>query len=290
MSQNDHLYRFLFEGADVRGEFVQLNNTYAELTRRAAYPAPVRDLLGRALAATALLTATIKFRGRLTLQVQGGGPVTMLVVQSSSDGNLRGMARYQGQPDSDADIRSLCAEGTMAITIEPEGKETYQGVVDLEAGSLADVLERYFLNSEQLPTRVYLCADGDRAAGMLLQQMPEAGADEDAWPRLQYLADTVTEEELMGLGATDVLHRLFHEEDLRLFDPMPFRFLCKCSRERVGNMLYSLGDTEVQETLEQEGQVEVTCDFCNAVYRFDAVDVNQLFAEAGVAPGSSTRH
>ncbi|MBA1146202.1 Hsp33 family molecular chaperone HslO [Ectothiorhodospiraceae bacterium WFHF3C12] len=290
MSQNDHLYRFLFEGAEVRGELVQLNNTYAELTRRADYPAPVRDLLGRALAAAALLTATIKFRGRLTLQVQGGGPVNLLVIQASSDGNLRGMARYEGRPEADGDIRSLCAEGTMAITIEPEGRESYQGVVDLTAGSLADVLEGYFLNSEQLPTRVYLSADAERAAGMLLQQMPEAGEDADAWPRVQYLADTVTDEELMGLGATDVLHRLFHEEDLRLFDPTPFRFLCKCSRERVGNMLYSLGSQEVQETLEQEGQVEVTCDFCNAVYRFDAVDVDQLFAEAGVEPGSQTRH
>jgi len=290
MSEHDHLYRFLFEDADVRGELVQLPNTYAELARRADYPAPVRDLLGRALAASALLTATIKFRGRLILQIQGGGPVTMLVVQAGSNGNLRATARWRGLVPRDGDVQALCGDGTLAITIEPEGRESYQGVVDLRAGSLAAVLEGYFLNSEQLPTRVYLAADSDRAAGMLLQELPEADADEDAWPRLQHLADTLNDEELLGLGATEVLHRLFHDENLRLFDPTPFRFLCRCSRERVGNMLFSLGAEEVEATLEAQGQVEVTCDFCNAVYRFDAVDVGQLFAQGSVEPGPSTQH
>lgn len=286
MSIPDRLYRFLFERADVRGQIVQLEAAYQEVIRRRAYSPVLRDLVGQAMAAAALLGSIIKLRGSLTLQVQGQGEqgLTLLVVQATSGGGLRALARWQGELPAEATLGQLCPDSYLAITIEPDEGERYQGIVALDGGSLAQALDNYFENSEQLATRVWLAADGERAAGMLIQRLPGEVRDEDAWPRAEALAATITAEELLQLSPPTIIHRLFHEEDIRLFDPSPLRFQCTCSRERVGAMLRSLGPEEVKGILQEQGQVEVHCDFCNQGYRFDAVDVEQLLRAADGPP------
>ena len=291
---SDRLQRFLFEHADVRGEVVQLDDAFTEIVRRTDHEPAVQRLIGEGLAAVALLSATLKHPSALTLQLQSAGPLSLLLVQAGTTGGLRAMARARGPVPEAADLAQQAGQGTLAITIEPEGAgERYQGVVDLSGGSLAAALEHYFLESEQLPTRVWLSAEAPRAAGMLIQRLPgrDGEADADAWERAGHLAATVTDDELRELPPGEMIRRLFHEEDLRLFDPMPFRFRCRCSRERVAAMLRGLGEAEMRETLAEEGQVEVHCDFCNEPYRFDAVDIEALFTDpAARSPDSDEAH
>lgn len=289
----DRLHRFLFEHADVRGEVVQLDGVFREVVGRTRHPKPVQRLIGEGLAAAALLAATLKFRGSLSLQLQSSGPLSLLLVQAGSQGGLRAMARTNGTVPADVPLGAQARDGSLAITIDPEGAgERYQGIVDLGEESLAAALERYFRESEQLATRVWLSAGEGRAAGMLLQRLPgEHGGDPDAWSRASHLAETVTPGELRALEPGELIRRLFHEEDIRLFDPVPFRFRCRCSRERVAAMLHGLGAGEMREILAEQGQVEVHCDFCNEPYRFDAVDIEDLFADPATrAPDSPARH
>lgn len=291
MSTPDHLYRFLFERANVRGQIVHLEDAYQGVIQRRDYPPVLRNLLGHAMAAAALLSTTIKFRGSLSLQVQGKGDqqgLTLLVVQATSQGGLRALARWEGEVPTEAALGELCPDGYLAITIDPDEGESYQGIVALDGGSLAQALDNYFENSEQLSTRVWLAADAERAAGMLIQRLPGESVDEDAWNRAELLAETITEDELLQLNAPDIIHRLFHEEDIRLFDPSPFQFQCTCSRERVSGVLFSLGQDEVRDILQEQGQVEVHCDFCNEGYRYDAVDVEQIFLPGDTTPDVPT--
>jgi molecular chaperone Hsp33 len=292
MTTPDHLYRFLFDQADVRGEIVHLEDAYQGVIARRQYPPVIRNLIGRALAAAALLSSSIKFRGSLSLQVQGGEQgLTLLVVQVTTQGGLRAVARWRGELPAQAPLGELCPGGHLAITIDPEEGDRYQGIVALAGDSLARVLDNYFQNSEQLPTRVWLAADEGRAAGMLIQRLPAATQDDDAWNRAVTLAETITEEELLRLNAPAIIRRLFHEEDIRLFDPVPFHFQCTCSRERVGEVLRSLGHDEMQDILREQGMVEVHCDFCNEGYRYDPVDIEQLFLAADASPDvPATRH
>lgn len=292
MTTPDHLYRFVFERSNVRGEIVRLEDTYQEVLRRREYPPALRDLLGKAMAAAALLSATIKFRGSLSLQVQGrAGPLTLLLVQASSHGGLRALARWEGEVADGASLAELCPDGHLAITIEPEEGDRYQGLVDLAAGTLERVLDEYFRSSEQLATRVWLAADAERAAGMLVQRLPGEDPDADAWNRAETLAETIEMEELLHLTAPEIIRRLFHEEDVRLFDPEPFRFHCTCSSERVVSVLRSLGPEEVREILAEQGEIEVQCDFCNQAYRYDTVDVERLLlTDAETPPAPPTRH
>lgn len=290
----DKLERFIFEHADVRGEIVQLDQAYAEILLRTEYAPAVQRLVGQGLAAVALLAATLKYPSSLTLQVQSQGPLSLLLVQAGSDGALRAMARSRAELPESADLAEQAQNGTLAITIDPEqGGERYQGVVDLAGGSLAAALEHYFRESEQLPTHVWLSASAHQAAGMLIQRLPGDDSainpgDDDAWERAGHLAATVTGEELRELEPTEVMRRLFHEEDIRVFDPMPFWFRCRCSRNRVGAMLQGLGEQEMRETLAEQGQVEVHCDFCNEPYRFDAVDIEALFTDPAAQPPSQS--
>jgi molecular chaperone Hsp33 len=258
---------------------------------RRDYPPAVRRLLGEAMVATALLSASIKFQGLLTLQLQSNqGPLRLLVVQCGGEGNLRGLARWRGEV-GEAPLFTLCAEGTLVITIDPGfGKDRYQGIVSLTGDSLAAALEEYFAYSEQLPTRLRLLANERTAAGLLLQRLPGETLEADAWKRIEALGATLTDQELLNLDAQEIVHRLFHQEDVRLFEAQPMSFRCTCSRERIESMLLSLGYAEVKSVLQEQGRVSVTCEFCGMCYGFDAVDVEGLFAAAMRSGISTARH
>lgn len=281
----DALRRFMFESFPVRGEIVRLDASWRAVLERENYPPAVRALLGEAMAASVLLASTLKFDGLLTLQIQGEGDLHLLVAQCGSDLAVRGLAKWRGENPSGS-LAELTGAGRLAITIERrKHQERYQGIVLADTVTLADCLEAYFSQSEQLPTRLWLAADDGGAAGMLLQQMPAAQgtteADPDGWNRAKVLADTLAPEELLALEAQEVLRRLFHEEDLRLSDCRPVEFRCSCSRQRVESALRLLGRDELGELLEAEGRIEVRCEFCNKAYELDAVDVEQLLARDG---------
>ncbi|AKH21227.1 Hsp33 family molecular chaperone HslO [Sedimenticola thiotaurini] len=272
MNSQDQLHRFLFESLNIRGEIVQMDASWKAVLERYAYPATVRDQLGQAMAAVILLSATIKYDGSLILQAQGKGPLHTLVAQATRERTVRGLARWEGDPPT-GDLASLYGNGQMMLTVINQGGDRYQGIVGLEGSTLADALERYFNDSEQLASRFWLVADGERAAGLFLQQLPAEGDSQEGWQRIGLLADTVTPEELLNLPVQTLLHRLFHEEQVRLFEPEPVAFRCTCSRERIGDSLRAMGREELLAILEEQGAIDVDCDFCNKHYQFDAVDV-----------------
>lgn len=337
MIKRDTLHRFGFERTPVRGEWVHLDAAWQALLERHPYPPAVRDLLGEAYAAVALIAATLKFDGALILQIIGSGPLHMLVVQATGSRALRGLARYRAEdlddageaarpaagPDVGPDVRedattqdpdpegedreSAPPDGRLAalfgpdarlvITLDPGGgRDRYQGVVALEGDSMAAALNEYFERSEQLPTRIWLAADANGAAGLLLQALPgregtPTPRDAEDWVRTTLLADTVTAAELLQQPVEGLLLRLFHEERVRLHEAQEMRFACNCSRAKVEEMLTRLGADEIRATLEQEGEVAVTCEFCNAQYHFDAVDAEALCVAPEPRPDvGSTRH
>jgi molecular chaperone Hsp33 len=287
----DSLQRFIFEGFPVRGEIVHLDATWRAVLERHDYPQPLRAVLGELMAAAALLSATLKFDGSLILQMQGTGTVKLIVVECTSEQTMRATAKWDGDLPAGT-FRELVGDGRFAITIAPsDGKQTYQGIVELRGDSVSQVLEHYMAASEQLETRLWLGADGSQAAGMLLQRVPgPEGNDPDAWNRAVALSDTVTGRELLTLPARQIIHRLFHEEDVRVFDARIVSFRCSCSRERVVGMLRLLGRAEVRSIVAEQGKVDVHCEFCNKRYALDAVDAEQIFAAEVVTPAASTRH
>jgi molecular chaperone Hsp33 len=318
MHDRDCLHRFMFEQYPIRGHLVHLDAAWRALTLHREYPAAIRDTLGEAVAASLLLAATVKFEGVLSLQLQGDGPVHLMLAQCTSGLGVRGLARYREGvytgTTADASTRDeepgtgaagndrivdLIGAGNLTVTLETDdGARRYQGIVPIEGQRLAESLQVYFENSEQLPTRLWLHADAFGASGMLLQKLPvanappgaeavDAAAVEDAWRRVQLIGETLTPEELQTLADVQILHRLFNEDDVRLFEPAPVYFRCRCSRERVSRMLQGLGHAETRAVLAERGEVEVRCDFCNRAYVFDAVDVAQLF-NAGVASDSGS--
>jgi molecular chaperone Hsp33 len=308
MHDRDCLHRFVFEQFPIRGHLVHLDAAWRALIEHREYPPHIRDLLGEAVAASLLLAATIKFEGVLSLQLQGDGPVHLLLAQCTSGLGVRGLARFRdaatpgvADPGSrSAVIGDLLGAGNLTVTLETDdGAQRYQGIVPITGDRLADSLQVYFENSEQLPTRLWLYSDGQGASGMLLQRLPggaraasaaEAAAIDDAWRRVQLIGDTLTREELRTLTDVEILHRLFNEDDLRLFEPSPVYFRCRCSRERVGGMLRGLGETETRSVLAERGEVEVRCDFCNRAYVFDAVDVARIFNAGVTSSGGGSVH
>ena len=293
---SDTLQRFIFEHAPIRGELVQLTATWQAVTERRTYPAPLRKILGELMAAGALLAATLKFEGTLILQLHGSGPVKLIVVECTAGHAMRATAKWEGDlPEggsSAGGLRTLLGSGRFVINLMPEsGQQSYQGVVDLNADSIAAALEHYMATSEQIATRLWLACDDTHAAGLLIQKLPERdAADADAWPRVEHLSATVQAQELLTLPPRALLQRLFHEEDLRVFEPRPVFFRCSCSRERVTDMLRMLGLDEVRSVIAERGEVEVHCEFCNRRYAFDAVDSEAVFAAAVAAPVKKTRH
>jgi len=283
----DQLHRFTFEHFGVRGEILTLESSWQAVIERHEYTPAVRDYLGQALVATTLLSGTIKFKGSLILQLQGDGPVRTMVAQATNQRMIRGMASAEGPVPAD-DLVAAFGKGRMVLTAEAPNGERYQGIIGLDGQYLADVIEHYFVQSEQLPSRVWLAADGRAAAGMLLQRLPGTEGDGEDWRRICMLADTLGQDELLQVSPRDLLHRLFHEEDLRLYEPEPVAFRCNCSRERVASALKGMGRDEVESILKERGSVEADCEFCNAHYRFDAVDAVALFADlpAAASPDS----
>lgn len=282
---SDQLHRFIFDGSDVRGEHLQLTDSYREMLENHHYPPAVARLLGEFLVAAALLSVTIKFRGSLILQVRGDGEVPLIMAEANSDGDIRGIARDAGLAMSD-NFHELLGNGQLAITIDPTDGRRYQGIVSLDGDSLAACIEAYFRQSEQLATRIWLAADGETAAGMLLQELPSQLSDPATWQHLSTLADTVSGGELLSLDAASLLYRLYHQEPLRLFEPKSLRFRCSCSQERMEAALVSLGRAELDSILAEQGQIESHCEFCHRQFHFTPEQVAGLFGD----PAGNTRH
>ncbi len=302
---DDRLLKFLFRDAAVRGEIVRLQASWQQIVANHSYPAPVTRLLGEMTAAAALLAANIKFDGALILQIQGNGPVRLLVVEVQPGMRLRATAKLRETAaiEAPATLQRLTnpqGDARCAITLDPTGRrpgqQPYQGVVPLDGETIAQVLENYLRRSEQVESKLWLAADESAAAGVLLQKLPQEGGaagrpDADAWQRVGALTATVTVEELLGLAPEVLSHRLYREEQLEHFAPLAPRFECTCSRNRSGRMLQALGRVEADSILAERGNVEITCDFCNARYAFDAVDVAQLFASGATREAdASARH
>lgn len=288
---SDSLQRFLLESTPVRGEIVHLDATWRAVLERRSYPAPLQSLLGDMMAAAALLSAILKFEGSLIMQMQGNGPVQLLVVEATSDHTLRATAKWEGDLDR-GNVTELLGAGRFVISIVPNsGKQTYQGIVAIEGDSIAQVLEHYMAKSEQLETRLWLASDSQQAAGMLLQKLPAAPTqDADAWNRATQLGETIRREELLSLPAREIIRRLYHEEDVRVFESRPVAFRCSCSRERVTSMLRMLGHDEVRSIIAERNTVEVDCEFCGRHYSFDAVDAEQVFAADVITRAQPTKH
>ncbi|QHE77177.1 Hsp33 family molecular chaperone HslO [Hydrogenophaga sp. PBL-H3] len=322
------LHKFVFEGLPVRGMLVRLTDAWQEILQRhrdgGGYPTAVTELLGEMTAAATLMQANIKFNGALIMQIMGDGPVKLAVAEVQPDLRLRATATVMGDVAPDAPLShmvNVTNQGRCAITLDPKdrlpGQQPYQGVVPLygdqreKLEKLSEVIEHYMLQSEQLDTRLVLAANEHVAAGLLIQRLPLQGSgnlagqsgarDEDQiglnedYNRIAILASSLKREELLTLDADTILHRLFWEEDVRRFEPMTGedgpRFACTCSRERVSNMLRSLGRDEIESILSEQGQVEVGCEFCGAQYRFDPVDAAQVFLQPEIQqPASDQKH
>ncbi|WP_063674058.1 Hsp33 family molecular chaperone HslO [Dyella thiooxydans] len=290
----DVLHRFLLERAGVRGVLVRLGPAWREVAGRADYPASLRALLGQSLAASALLTGNIKLDGALSIELKSAGALRLLFTECTDRGRLRGLARWSDplpEPLALADLPGA----VMAITIgSAERGQRYQGLVDLHQPDLARSLEAYFVQSEQLPARIVLAADGEHAVGLMLQRLPGEGGhdavqDEDAWSRIEHLTATLGADEMLATAPEQLLYRLYHEENVRLFEPRPLAFGCSCTRERVSAMLRALGREEVEAALAaRDGEIEVICEFCAQRYTFDRIDAEHLLSSPGGTPQSTT--
>lgn len=286
------LNRYLFEDLSVRGELVQLDDAYQRTISSKEYPAPLQKLLGELLVSTTLLTATLKFEGSITMQLQGDGPVSLAVINGDHDQKIRGVARFEGDIADDASIHDMMGKGYLVITIEPKQGERYQGIVALEGDSLAEILEGYFERSEQLKTRLWIRTGEQKgqahAAGMLIQVMPDGTGSPEDFEHLEQLTATVKNEELFSLAADELLYRLYNQEKVRLFDPQPVEFHCGCSRERSGAAIITIDRAEVNDILAEVGSISLHCDYCGTNYSFDEAEVSELFNQAN--SGDKTLH
>ncbi len=314
-TSNDTLQKFIFDNAAVRGEFVEISDTWREIQNRHAYPPAVRKVLGEMVAAAALLSANLKFNGAIVMQIHGDGPVRLLVVECDSELRLRATAKVAegAEVADDADLSSMLnatGHGRFVITLDPldkvPGQQPYQGIVPLDGADMATVIENYMLRSEQMDTRLWLAADNAVSRGLLLQKLPrhsgkddqraQASEEEDleTWNRAVVLASTLKQDELLTTDIETLMNRLFWEETIRVFEPAHPQFHCSCTREKVGNMLKILGSAEVESALSELGQLAINCDFCGKHYAFDKVDCAQLFASSApveaLLPASDVKH
>jgi len=280
----DSLRRFVFSNHDIRGEFVSLEQSFTQLIEGKGYPSTVCNLLGEFLTASVLLSTTLKFKGRLVLQARSAGSVPLIMAECNNKQEVRGIARFDTEVSSSS-FSSMVGNGTLAITIEPEQGEPYQGIVPLEGRNLAECLESYFSQSEQLKSRFYLHVEKFRCVGLMLQQLPrqmEKDLDSylEAWSTVSQLASTVTRQELISLDLDVLLKRLFNQFSIRLFDSESVQFNCSCSRERTAKALNLLGAKEIMSVLREQGKVEVTCEFCGTSYVYVESELKLLFESA----------
>ena len=280
---SDGTRRFLFEDADIRGEIVHLDSAYREIIAIHQYPLAVSRLLGEFLAAAVLLSTNLKFEGTLILQVRSEGEIPLLMVECDHRLRVRGIARGAEHATSDNNDQ-LLKGGQLAITIDPAHGQRYQGIVPLEQGSLSNSLDGYFKRSEQLNTRVWLAADGHRAAGLLLQQLPALITTDDderaqQWEHVYSLASTVTDCELRELESEQLLYQLYNEDRVRLFEPSDVSFNCSCSRERTHNALLTLNPADIEELLEELGSITMDCEFCNQHYQYSRSDLANILGD-----------
>lgn len=310
----DTLHHFLFEDnvhqpMPIRGNLVHLNDTYKQVLQHQTLPSVLKIALGELMAASALLSATLKMDGALVLQIQSKGALKLLVVECSSDLNMRATAKWDESQTSqiaEKPFFDLVKNGQFIITLDPTEGEAYQGIVPIEGESVAEMLQNYMLRSQQIDTSLWLHCDKTSASGLLLQKLPDFGGnlggvtsdnatpalnqDEDAWNRMNHLANTITDDELQNLPAETLLTRLFVEENVRLFEPKPTQFHCSCNQASVASMLRMLGEEELNSILAEFGKIEVNCDFCNKHYLFDAVDTAQLLATEAAINISNAKH
>lgn len=269
----NEIQRFTFDNTNVRGEHVVLNSAYQEIIKRKNYPLGIEKLLGEFVAAIALLRDIIKIDGVLSIQAKGNGFLSTLMTECDELQNLRGIAQWdesQVVPET-ISLKEVLEGGYLVITISPRNGQRYQGIVEIVGDTLAECLEQYFYQSEQLPSRVWLAANGAQCAGLFLQRLPAEQAqngDEDAWERFTHLAATIKDEELLGLDTESLLHRLYHEEEVRLYEPKTLQFGCSCSRQRTLDAVISIGPDEVRQLLIEQGSIQVDCQFCAEQYVF----------------------
>jgi len=269
----DKLQRFIFEGYPVKGSLVHLHSSWQDVCASAAPPAEFRNLLAEAVSASVLLTSNIKFQGSVSLQLQSSGKVSLVLGQCTDSREIRGIIRTREGVEG-----SPLKNPILSINLEPaDGGQPYQGIVAVPEGSVASALEEYFTRSEQLDTRIWLAVGDHCCSGMMLQKLPGQPIDSDSWNRISALASTVTNREMLDLEANELLRKLFFEESVRLFEPEPVRFGCRCSKQKVGQMLRGLGEDEANSIIEQDGEIEVRCEYCGQTYVFDRVDTAQLF-------------
>lgn len=278
--EKDMLQRFSFDEAPVRGEIAHLNQSLQDVLSRHSYPDAVADELAQLMAAAALMSANLKFEGRLTLQLRFEGVVSLLQAETDHKGQLRAIARYNDQAPPESLTTIQFDNGQLVITLEPEQGQRYQGITAIQGGDIAKALEDYFEQSEQLSTRIWLTSDRQTAAGFLLQKLPDAptDTDTDAWNRITQLADTLKQDELLTLSNQVLLHRLYHDEQVRVYPGSQLSFYCTCSRSRLGAALKQVGESEVRDMLNETPVLSIQCEFCLQGYEFRAQDLPDLFA------------
>lgn len=277
----DTLNRFLFDDHPVRGEITRLEQTYQAILDNHSYPIAVQKLLGELLVASSLLTATLKFEGDITVQLQGDGPLTLAVVNGNNQQELRGVARVNGEITDNATLKEMVGNGYIVITITPLNGERYQGIVGLEKDTLIGCIENYFMQSEQLPTRLFVKIGVHNnkpiAAGILLQVLPNDENTNESFEHLNALTETITSDELFQLSTDEILYRLYNQEQVRLFETQNITFKCGCSRQRCESSLMTLPSDEVDQILKEEnGKINIHCDYCGKDYLFDAIDIADL--------------
>ena len=285
--QADHVLPFAFESLPVRGELIQLSRCWRRMLRDHDYAPVIRETLGHAAAATGLIAQSLKFDGAVTLQILGGAALDMLVMQCTSELNLRGMAAVAEDSDA-ADFADLTRRAQCAITVDSGGKP-YQGIVEIDDASLAASLEHYFDRSIQVPSHVVLIANEEVAGGVLLQRVPGESIDRDDWNRLRFLVQTLSIGDFEGEGGLDLIGKLFAEDDVRVYPSRPVAFRCRCSAGKTEDVLRMLGEDEARETLAEQGRIEVVCEYCGRRRHFDAVDVERLFSD-NVVPAPDSLH
>lgn len=286
MSQSDVLNRYLFDNMHARGELVQINNSFEHMIAKHDYPDGVKTLLGELLAATCLLTATLKFEGEIALQLQGDGsaPISYMAINGNNEQDMRGVAKLADANTAATGLKDLIGKGVMVITIRPNNGEPYQGVVALEKDTIAGCIANYFETSDQIPTTIWLFTDlnTNQVAGSLIQLLPDSGDKEQQmadYDHLCALTNTIKPEEIFSLPAEELLHRLYHEEDVRLFEPQAVSYKCSCSEEKCLTAISQFSATELKSILEEQGAVSMTCDYCLTTYAFDEQHLSSLISD-----------